>query len=105
MLFNGTHVESGGKTLYGTLKVNSDVMIETADLNEILGQPVRMSTANLLSARFPIVTPGGLIKNEGGTWGNVVDGGYNDNTGIETAFAVMREMMKLRDQLFFSSRF
>ena len=49
------------------------------------GQDVRLSTAALLAARFPYVTPSGrLEKCGGGSPVNVVDGGYFENSGTST---------------------
>ena len=51
------------------------------------GQDVRLSTAALLSARFPYVTPSGKIgcaKPGHPDPSYVVDGGYYDNTGAST---------------------
>ncbi len=49
---------------------------------------VRLSTAALLSARFPIISPAGVIRmrGEGNVHGDeVVDGGYFENSGLTTA--------------------
>ena len=47
---------------------------------------VRLSTAALLSARFPIISPAGVLRREKGEMGDrVVDGGYFENAGITTA--------------------
>ena len=47
------------------------------------GPDIRLSTAALLSARFPIVSPAGLIRAKGrpGFGDSVVDGGYFENAG------------------------
>jgi hypothetical protein len=50
---------------------------------------VRLSTAALLSARFPIVSPWGNIRTADGSHGDsVVDGGYFENSGLTTALDV-----------------
>ena len=47
---------------------------------------VRLSTAALLSARFPIISPAGLLRGQKGGMGDrVVDGGYFENAGMTTA--------------------
>lgn len=48
---------------------------------------IRVSTASLLSARFPYVGPAGILKKNNETAG-FVDGGYFDNTGANTAYEV-----------------
>jgi hypothetical protein len=64
-----------------------------------------LATAAVLSARFPIVTPAGSLR--GGEGGlpykfRLVDGGYYDNSGIETALgliaALSTESPTLTDQ-------
>ena len=47
---------------------------------------VRLSTAALLSARFPIISPAGILRGKEGEMGDrVVDGGYFENAGMTTA--------------------
>jgi len=48
---------------------------------------LRLSTAALLSARFPIISPAGVIRNDADpSYGDrVVDGGYFENSGLTTA--------------------
>jgi hypothetical protein len=60
----------------------------TKDLADYLcrGQDIRLSTAALLSARFPIVSPSGKLSCSNNKYGPtyVVDGGYFDNTATST---------------------
>jgi hypothetical protein len=58
------------------------------------GADVRLSTAAMLSARFPIVSPAGTIRatNDGGTGDRVVDGGYFENAGLTTALDLARAL-------------
>ena len=60
----------------------------TKDIDEYVcpAQDVRLSTAALFSARFPIISPSGKIgcKDFGNGSSYVVDGGYYDNTGAST---------------------
>jgi hypothetical protein len=55
---------------------------------------VPLSTAMSLSARFPIVMPAGLFKSEYRTV-RLVDGGYVDNSGLESAVAITNSMRTL----------
>jgi hypothetical protein len=50
---------------------------------------VRISTASLLSARFPYVGPAGTILQENGRTIGLVDGGYFENTGANTAYQIL----------------
>jgi hypothetical protein len=60
------------------------------------GVDVRLSTAAMLSARFPIVSPAGTIraKNEDEIGDRVVDGGYFENAGLTTALDVARALRR-----------
>jgi hypothetical protein len=62
------------------------------------GPDIRLSTAALLSARFPIISPAGIIRAEGASAvaDRVVDGGYFENAGLTTAMDVARELRRLR---------
>lgn len=51
-------------------------------------QDVSLSTAMSLSARFPLVMPAGLIQTESKTL-RLVDGGYYENSGVDTASEVI----------------
>ncbi|MCW2276198.1 hypothetical protein GJ654_17925 [Rhodoblastus acidophilus] len=58
---------------------------------------LRLSTAALLSARFPIISPAGVLRNEAdATYGDrVVDGGYFENSGLSTATDLARALSGL----------
>jgi hypothetical protein len=59
------------------------------DLLRDAAPDVRLSTAALLSARFPILSPAGAIHMPDGMHGDgVVDGGYFENSGLTTALNV-----------------
>ena len=61
------------------------------------GADIRLSTAAVLSARFPIISPAGNLRAEGdGKIGDrIVDGGYFENAGLTTAMDVARELRRL----------
>ena len=87
---NGTWVETGKRTL-----VSPVVIKDTAaeDLLSVIGTDIPMSTAGLLSSRFPFISPGGRVKTPNGkTWGHVVDGGYIDNTGALTLLNIYKSI-------------
>jgi hypothetical protein len=70
----------------------------TADLPDSRAGPdIRLSTAAMLSARFPIISPAGILRAQGdGAIGDrVVDGGYFENAGLTTAMDVARELPRL----------
>jgi hypothetical protein len=59
-------------------------------------QNIRLSTAALLSARFPVVSPWGNIHTADRSYGDsVVDGGYFENSGLTTALEVAAGLYEL----------
>ena len=60
------------------------------------GPDIRLSTAAMLSARFPIISPAGILRAEGQdkVGDRVVDGGYFENSGLTTAMDVAREVRR-----------
>lgn len=94
MLFiNVTNVQQGTPAVVSTVRVHPfstriDVMDSVASLSQEHEVEMRYSTAVVLGARFPYVSPGGSIGNE-----SYVDGGYFDNTGA----GIIHEMMQTVD--------
>jgi hypothetical protein len=107
-------IEIGWKQVMGTdrfshrledpvlfLNATSDTSGEKVAIeSELVPLPLRLSTAVLLSARFPIISPGGLVNGE-----RLVDGGFYDNSGARTASELLAALsrqadkMKLKDHL------
>jgi hypothetical protein len=84
-----TTTTTGGGSPSPTVTVPAPVLDATTDLVDFTcaGQDYRLSTAALLSARFPWVTPSGRLngcraKGSGTTF--AVDGGYRDTSGAST---------------------
>ncbi|BCG73316.1 hypothetical protein MesoLj113a_44740 [Mesorhizobium sp. 113-1-2] len=46
---------------------------------------VRLSTAGVASARFPVISPQAIVRGDSGTVDGLVDGGYFENDGLTTA--------------------
>jgi hypothetical protein len=106
-VFNGTSVANKCRVLVSDVKLIDTPVAECkAAGNEIPGaydvfkaQPcnvgLRTSTASFLAARFPYVTPSGVID-ECGTKtfkDQVIDGGYAENSGIDTVDAILQQLM------------
>jgi len=54
---------------------------------------MRLSTAAMMSARFPLISTQGVIRDVRGTIvDSVVDGGYFENDGLATAADIVREL-------------
>lgn len=93
LLLNGTNDTTGQRMIAGTLPIRDanghQVIVNALDQHAFLfppddGKPVpdlRLSTAAHNSARFPVVSPGGVLNNGGSA---VVDGGYFENFGAAT---------------------
>jgi hypothetical protein len=107
VFLNVTQVENGYPVVVSNLKLDanliskpdsapmdnqSDFYLPRDFYNDILNDAssdVRISTASLLSARFPYVGPAGTLTGKNGNNIGLVDGGYFDNTGANTAYQVL----------------
>jgi hypothetical protein len=105
LFINGTHQETGKRIITAHTKVDASNFVDAFDFHAIAEHDVRLSTAVLNSARFPLVSPAGAIINRRdqsstkyGHRGHILDGGYFENNGSETmreiAEAVARELQK-----------
>lgn len=90
LFLNGTIVEQGQRTITSNCLIGNDIPDSFDTLNQ-LGSDVRLSTAALNSARFTYVSPAGSILNPG-LIDHVVDGGYFENSGGQTAADVFRKV-------------
>ena len=61
LFFNTTHVESGSKAIVSNLRLDT-FFKDDLDLLADAEQSIPLKTAALLSARFPIISPPGLVK-------------------------------------------
>lgn len=96
LLFNTTEVETGERVVISPfkLKPGSTQLSALADRTDI---DLALSTAAVLSARFPGVTPAGWYMPKGTTEKRrLVDGGYFDNSGVATAMDVIVRLEKLQ---------
>jgi hypothetical protein len=101
LLLNTSDAVTGRRLVISPLKTGENTH-ERGDLLPLLGEDgLRLSTAVVLSARFPGVTPAGWIKSETAEQGYaIVDGGYADNSGARSAaeaLAALREAIKAMD--------
>lgn len=90
LFLNGVITESGQKCIISNLQLDSRYFRDVVDLYGITRRDIPIKTAASLTARFPWLSSGGLITYpDGRPFGHVVDGGYWDNTGLETALSVL----------------
>lgn len=104
LFYNTTQVENGERMVFSpipdlgelldsyALKVETNAAGETPD--------IRLSTAMVLSSRFPYITPAASMAIQPTNDPDrptlpkvrLVDGGYFENSGIETAFDIMQQL-------------
>lgn len=97
LLINGTIVETGERILtahlnmneekdeHGKKKINEFSYCKNLfDIPPFNDSDIRMSTAAMMSARFPIISPAGTIYS-GKIEYHILDGGFFDNSGAATA--------------------
>lgn len=101
LLLNGTLAESGQKTITSNLQLDPRYFKDVVSTLDVLGTDVPLKTAASLSSRFPVITNGGLIQKDSVDrdgrkhryGGHVVDGGYFDNSGVETCIQLLNNLV------------
>jgi hypothetical protein len=87
LFINGLLAETGQKAITSNLELDSREFRDDVDVINKLGSDIPLKTAASLGARFPVITSGALLKAGGKTpLGHILDGGYKENSGIETAW-------------------
>lgn len=89
VLANGTLVEDGKRVVTAPIRIESRIFEDAHDFVDLFGHSVSAATAIHNSARFPLVSPAATIPVAGGAL-HLVDGGYFENGGLETAYDVAR---------------
>ena len=107
LFLNGTRVETGKRALVSPARFEEDELPEVDDLLSVGGRPwsLPLSAAVHLSARFSYVSPAAKICKDAattcdgdGVWGRVVDGGYHENSGAQTAAGLLRALRRAARQ-------
>lgn len=94
LLLNTTEVETGRRVPMAPFPLTPTKLKTQQDYLQI-NEDISLVTASVLSARFTYLTPAGFFFDaEAGKKSRFVDGGYFENSGIETALDVIE---KLRD--------
>lgn len=84
LFLNTTRVETGERTVISSLYPLGDRFNRLASFAELApGVSLPLSTATVLSARFPFLTPEGVVP-AGDSTRRYVDGGYFDNSATTT---------------------
>jgi hypothetical protein len=90
ILINGLLSETGQKAITSNLELNAAEFDDDIDVIGKLNSDIPLKTAASLGARFPVITSGALLKANGETpLGHILDGGYKENSGIETAWQLI----------------
>jgi hypothetical protein len=101
LLLNGTLAESGQKIITSNLQLDPRYFKDVVSTIDVLGADVPLKTAASLCSRFPVLTNGGLIQKDSADrtgrtrryGGHVVDGGYFDNSGVETCIQLLNNLV------------
>lgn len=99
LFLNSTVVESGDRIIVHPLEMTIEGFQRTFrqadDARHVIDEPLRLSTAAHMSARFTYVSPAGSIdrRDEPGKSIRVVDGGYFENSGAVTAEEILDTML------------
>jgi len=100
LVFNTTEVGSSRRRVIAPFKFDgSDLLfLPIAGQNTPLGN-LSVSTAAILSARFPWITPAGTFRElERNETVRLVDGGYFENSGVATAIDLIRALQVAAEQ-------
>jgi hypothetical protein len=105
LLINTTVVERGDQLIISPFRFEGHEPSGRPVLNLFSYRPdidMSLGTAAVISARFPVVTPAGWLRGGEGDLPykiRLVDGGYYDNSGIETALALIASLIRDRPDL------
>lgn len=108
LLLNATDQETGRRIITSNLKIDTDTFVGSDDAFDILRSDVRLSTAAHNSARFTYVSPAGNLiprreansspfpgrEANSSPQGFVIDGGYFENYGAQTAVELARKAIE-----------
>jgi len=100
LLFNATHQETGRRMITSHIKIERDVFFDSYDALQVLESDLRLSTAAHNSARFTYISPAGNLRSATDpkrNKGYVIDGGYFENYGAETALELANKAINAID--------
>ena len=92
LCINTTRMQDGRPGVVSTIKIDTAIFGRRIDVLESLqaGEDMNLSTAMILGARFPYVSPAGRIRNN-----YFVDGGYFDNSGAGVVHEMIIELQRM----------
>jgi hypothetical protein len=91
LFINGTSVQTGGRVITSRFDVRGQ-LAEAGDFWDLNGhKEIPFSTAVHNGARFPYVSPAGaVVGGQGQAYAQIVDGGYFEDFGADTARGLLR---------------
>jgi hypothetical protein len=89
LFLNSVVAESGQKAIISNIQLDQHYFPDAIDVIHETGYDMPLKSAALCSARFPFVTPGGLVQLTGADAGHLIDGGYLENTGMVTGLSII----------------
>jgi len=94
LVLNTTVVETGARLVFSPFQIllpnKENIALDEPNLD------LRLSTASVLSARFPYFTPVGWYETSDRHKLRLADGGYFDNSGIPTALDIGRNLQRIK---------
>jgi hypothetical protein len=93
LFLNSTDAITGRRVIHSPLVV-AGALPEVLDYFEVSPDDIRLSTAAMNSARFTYLSPGGVVHNNDSVALRLVDGGYFENYGADTAIDILLTMWK-----------
>jgi len=99
---NTTRVQDGNPSVVCSIRLNDSLFNKRVDVADLLAPDtsIRLSTAAILGARFPYMSPAGRIDQQtsrGLKKHYFVDGGYFDNSGAGVVQEMIRAIIKIGD--------
>lgn len=105
ILYNSLFVEQGQKAIFSPIRLSETWYRDVLDIFDTTRVMVTTSEAMVSSARFPIITPPGLLKSDTHhDMGHLVDGGYFENTAVQTAQQTAIMIKKIGEKLDFGGK-
>ncbi len=99
LFLNASLVETGQKVIISSVKLDSTFFPDVIDFHKATGVDIPVKTAASVGARFPYITSAGTIRDrDGKPWGNLVDGGYYENTGLGTTLQLLNTILTELDE-------
>lgn len=97
LFLNSTHVDRGQKAILTPLSFRDNTYFrDVVDVLEEVRRDIPFKTALSMSARFPGFTPPAVVndpRNMSAAVAHYVDGGYVDNSGLETTMGILSTLL------------